>query len=102
MYWYKTEIKKVGFLQEDEIDKNGFPDNIYDYPAFISYIKEFYPKYVSHEIKPFKENYDVVLHFNDGHFITMPMEKFADKIERIEPDKLKELQDEGYFNDVVD
>jgi hypothetical protein len=37
MYWYKTEIKKVGFLQEDEIDKNGFPDNIYDYPAFISY-----------------------------------------------------------------
>jgi hypothetical protein len=32
----------------------------------------------------------------------MPMEKFSNKIEKIEPDKLKELQDEGYFNDVID
>jgi hypothetical protein len=35
--------------------------------------------------------YDVVLYFNDGHYITIPMEIIADKIERIDPDKLKEL-----------
>lgn len=102
MYWYKTEITTVGFLQEDEIDKNGFPDKIFEFPGFMSYIKEFYPKYVSHEVKPFKKNYDVILHFNDGHHIVMAIENFANKIQTINGNKLKELQNDGYFDGVTD
>ena len=53
-YWFYKELSKIGFLQEDEIDKNGFPDRLFDYPSFIAYVKNFYPNYVRHEIIPYK------------------------------------------------
>lgn len=34
---------KREFLPEDEINKNGFPNNIFTYPAYMAYINEFYP-----------------------------------------------------------
>jgi SET domain-containing protein len=82
MYWYKKEISKIGFLQEDEIEKNGFPQNIFEYPAFLSYIKEFYPDYVRHEIKPFGENHDVIIHLDDDQYVVMMIENFANDIEK--------------------
>lgn len=101
MYWYKSEITKVGFIQEDEIDKNGFPDKIFEFPGFMSYIKEFYPKYVSYEVKPFRKNYDVILYFSDGSYIVLTIENFADEIQTINENELKELQNDGYFDGVI-
>lgn len=83
MYWFKTEIIKLGFLQEEEIDQNGFPDYIFEYPAFLSYLKEFYPNAIKHEVKPYKGNYDLILHFEKSH-IVMPFEKFSDRVKKIQ------------------
>ena len=101
IYWYKQEITNVGFLQEDEIDENGFPDDVYNYPAFLAYIKEFYPQYVSHEVKPFKNNYDVILHFNDGTHLVIMIEKFSDKLKCINQEELDDLKTKGFFNGVT-
>lgn len=97
-YWYKTEITKIGFLQEDEIDENGFPDDIYNYPAFFAYIKEFYPDYKNHEVKPFKDKYDdVIVDFNDGSHIVIMLERFSSKISSIDKEELQKLTSDGYF-----
>jgi len=60
MYWFNEE-KRRGFLQEDEIDKYGFPVKIFKYPAFISYVKLFFPDYESHEIESFIFGYDFII-----------------------------------------
>ena len=99
-YWYQTEMK-MGFLQEDEIDKNGFPDNIYEYPAFLAYVKEFYPDYVSHQVKPFRSDNDVILYFSDDTHLIITFESFSNKISTIDANELKELTEKGHFNDVT-
>lgn len=83
LYWFKIEITRIGFLQEDEIEKNGFPEKIFEYPAFLSYVKEFYPTYISHEIKPYGDVYDFIVHLQSGHHVLMPIENFASQITRV-------------------
>lgn len=83
-YWFQTEITKIGFLQEDIIDKNGFPEMIFMYPAFKEYIKEFYPKVNKIEAHETDEFYDVVVYLSDGNNIIMPMTNYAKKISRIQ------------------
>lgn len=78
-YWYKREIKTLGFLYEDELALN-FPDKVFEYPAFLAYVNEFYPNYTSYEVKPFRLNYDFIIHFNDGNHIVIVIERFSDKI----------------------
>lgn len=70
-------------MQEDEIDKNGFPERIFEYPAFIEYIKEFYPNITKIEAKPYNDFYDVIVYFSDGQHIIMPMTNYAKVISRV-------------------
>lgn len=98
-YWFRQEISRVGFLQEDEIDQNGFPGKIFEYPAFISYVKEFYPKYVSHEVKKYGDTYDVFVHLGGDDFILINIEDFSTKIKKINPHEFKKLEQSGYFNE---
>ncbi len=50
LYWFDQE-KSKGFLQEDDESKEKFPDvKIFKYPAFESYLKEFYPNMINYEI----------------------------------------------------
>ena len=89
MYWFQTEITTIGFLQEDEIEERGFPEKVFEYPAFLSYIKEFYLRYSSHTIQPFKKNvYDFIVHLNDGYHFVIPITNFANKISRVNEDEL--------------
>lgn len=89
-YWYNKTLTEVGFLEEDEIEKNGFPDNIYDYPAFVAYLKEFYPDHVRHEVKRFKNGHDVILYFdrNDIYdsvtYIVMPIKTYSHRIDKVD------------------
>jgi SET domain-containing protein len=85
-YWFKQEISTIGFLQEDEIEKNGFPDRVFDYPGFAAYIREFYPLSTHLEIKPFKDTNDVIIHFKDGSHLLMMIDDYSDKITRLEMD----------------
>ena len=82
MYWFRNEITKVGFLEEEEIERNGFPEKIFEYPGFISYVKEFYPDYLRHEVRPFRDMYDFIVHLKNGHFVVMPIENFASQISK--------------------
>ena len=87
-YWFVQEITTVGFLQENEIDKNGFPNNIFEYPAFESYLKNFYPKYTHFEVNPFRDGHDVILHFNDGYKNLITMNNYSNKISKVSVDTL--------------
>ncbi len=83
-YWFKQELGTIGFLQEDEIDQKGFPKNIFTYPAFESYIKEFYPDSIKFEIKPYKDFYDIIIHTKDGQYILIPMEDYTEGMQCVE------------------
>lgn len=72
-YWFKKEITEIGFLQEIEIEQNGFPEKIFKYPAFVNYLYEFYPKNIRFEIKQFKNMYVVIIYFDNYHNIAMPI-----------------------------
>ena len=81
-YWFAQEITKLGFMEEDEIEQNGFPEKIFDYPAFHAYIKEFYPKTTGIMAIPFRDFYDVVVQFEGGERVTMPMVNYAKMISK--------------------
>jgi hypothetical protein len=50
LYWFEKE-RLEGFLQEDSIVENKFPNaKIFEYPAFKSYLKEFYQDMLTYEI----------------------------------------------------
>ena len=50
LYWFEKE-RSNGFLQEDSTVENKFPNaKIFEYPAFKSYLKEFYPNMLNYEI----------------------------------------------------
>ena len=61
-HWFKKEITEIGFLQENEIERNGFPEKIFEYPAFTGYVNEFYPTNIRFEIKPFKSMHVVIIY----------------------------------------
>ncbi len=90
MYWFKQEISEIGFLQEDEIEENGFPEKIFEYPAFLSYIKDFFPDYESHEVKLYGDAFDFIIKLKSGSFYVVMIENFANKIQRIPISKLNE------------
>lgn len=49
-YNFEKEIEEIGFEQEEEIENNGYPDRIFEYPAFIQYVKELYPNHMNYKI----------------------------------------------------
>jgi hypothetical protein len=83
MYWFRTELTTVGFLEEEEIEKHGFPEKIFEYPAFLSYVKEFYPGYVKHSVMTYDDTYIFVVHLKNGFKVSMPMENFSRIISRV-------------------
>ena len=86
MYWFTIEITCVGFLQEEEIETNGFPEKIFEYPAFISYIKEFYGDFDSYEAKQVGESYELLINFHNNKSITMRMENFSGQVTKVAVD----------------
>lgn len=82
-YWFCIEISQIGFLQEDEIEQNGFPEKIFEYPAFNQYIKEFYPKMIDLEIIQDENSYNVVVHIKNKGNIILQMPNYAKKISKI-------------------
>jgi hypothetical protein len=57
-FWFEQEIR-TGFAQEEEIELNGFPSNVFTYPSFVAYVKEFYPGSTKFGINP---NEDYLYH----------------------------------------
>lgn len=82
MYWFQQELA-LGFLQENEIEENGFPEKIFEYPAFTSYIKHFYPEYISHAVEAYDNCFDIILSMKGGWYYIISIDNFANKIEKI-------------------
>lgn len=82
-YWFKKEITTIGFLREDEIEQNGFPEKVFEFPAFVSYIKEFYPTSIEFKCGPFKNGFVVTIIYNNNNNIVVPIENFANYISKI-------------------
>lgn len=79
-YWFTKELC-LGFLGEDEIEKNGFPENIFKYPAFANYLKEFYPSHKNYTIDQFNENeFIITIFFDNDMIINMPLPNYKKKI----------------------
>jgi len=68
--WFKKEGLQVGFMEEEEIEKNGFPGKLFEYPAFAAYINEFYPDNIGWEFHSTnKDNIDefcIKINFKDS------------------------------------
>lgn len=92
-YWFRTEIQFIGFLEEDEIETNGFPEKIFEYPAFNSYVKEFYPKTTHVEISeiPDKDKFMVTIYQNDDTHIPLTLKNYAKCISRIAAKEYDEM-----------
>lgn len=97
-HWFQTEFSRVGFLQEDEIEMNGFPNDIFKYPAFISYVKEFYPKCIAITAHPYKRGHDVIIKMSDGNFMVLPLKNYNGRVDRIPTDKIEELRAQGIIS----
>jgi SET domain-containing protein len=70
-YWFMQEFTEIGFLEEEEIEKNGFPSNIYIYRGFKKYIDEFYPGNLGLSID--KLNNEIIIKLKDNNSIIAPM-----------------------------
>lgn len=82
-YWFGKEMTTIGFLYEDEIEKNGFPNDIFNYPAFKCYIDEFYPSNTHFDVKKYKDSFDVIVHFKDGKTLLMPMTDYSNSVSKV-------------------
>jgi len=72
-YWFNIEATQVGFMPDEELDKNASIDQIYKYPAFTKYIYEFYNDIVKIEYKQYDETTtDVILHYKSTEVLVMP------------------------------
>ena len=81
-YWFKQELTR-GFLQEEEIELNGYPNDIFTYPSFSAYIKTFYPQSTKFEINPYKDYFDIIIHIGDGNLVLMPLDNYFKKLKKI-------------------
>lgn len=79
-YWFSTEITKLGFSKEEEIEQNGFPSMIFEYPGFLNYVRLVYPEYASHEIKQYKGGYDFIVTYKTGKNLLIHLEDYSNKI----------------------
>lgn len=82
-YWFINELQNLGFAFEEEIEKNGYPVKIFEYPAFVRYLKEFYPDLIKFEIKPSKDFYDVILTLKDNRTMVVALENFFRSMELV-------------------
>jgi hypothetical protein len=91
-YWFMKEIQTIGFSEETPGELRNFPSRLFDFPAFVAYIHEFYEGVTKIEIKPYDEDVtDVILHMNDKTFVCIPMEDYSRQITAVPADKVGEL-----------
>lgn len=76
-YWFQTEISELGFLKEDEIEQNGLPSKIFEYPAFINYVRATYANYLSLNIIDFGESHGVLVNFPNGRRLLMHLKDYS-------------------------
>lgn len=72
LYWFGKETNEFGFMIEDEIVKNGFPEKIFEYDGFKSYVKEFYNSENITLIKYSDKVTDVIINTQDNQFVLLP------------------------------
>jgi SET domain-containing protein len=86
-YWFNHEAINVGFELEKEIERNGFPDDLFRYAGFHAYIKEFYPQSKEIDVTEVERGFVIAIKFeNDkGIILQMPrLSKCFEKSERLE------------------
>lgn len=83
-YWFNYEALNFGFEMEKEIQRNGFPDDLFKYVAFHSYVKEFYPQSKTVESTETENGFVVAIKFEDDKGMILNMPKFS-KFFKIEP-----------------
>ena len=82
-YWFNQELG-IGFLFEDEIEENGFPETIHEYPAFLNYIKKFYADFEKLETKVFPNGSHLKVILKGDVSITMDIPNYRKIIQRVE------------------
>ena len=82
-YWLIQELQ-YGFLQEEEIEKNGFPDNIFHFPAFKKYVEKFYPDCIQCKVNQ-DENQDfmIVLECKFNKTLRIPIPNLKKSMQKI-------------------
>lgn len=65
-YWFLKEISTLGFLEEQEIKENGFPETLHQYPGFLSYLKLVHPDHVKIISKIAADQSGVLICLADG------------------------------------
>lgn len=71
-YWFYQEVMN-GFLYEEEIVKNGIPKNIYGYPGFALYLKEFYSDAIGYIIERYNDEIFCVIKLKSGEIFNLLM-----------------------------
>lgn len=87
LYWFNYEAFNFGFELEKEIERKGFPDDIFKYAGFHAYVKEFYPSSKEVEVSQSPSGYVVAIKFenNKGMILNMPkLSQFFDNAKGIE------------------
>jgi len=65
-YWFMTEFCK-GFLYEERLDINGFPTQLYNYPAFKLYVSTFYPTFSEFKVVEYETGEtDVIICYGEA------------------------------------
>jgi SET domain-containing protein len=82
-YWFNQELC-IGFLGEDEIEENGFPETIHQYPGFLNYIKKFYFNFTKLEAESLPSSTHLKIILKGDSSITMDIPNYKKIIQRVE------------------
>jgi hypothetical protein len=84
-YWFAKEIEEKGFLQEAEIDANGFPESFHQYPAFRNYLKLVFPDMKGIRVSTTSTHSLVTVYFcsSSAETCTIPIPNYKDLIQRV-------------------
>lgn len=88
-YWFMKELTEVGYLYEHEIEKMGFPSEIWKYPAFKNYLMRFYPNMINFSVMRYNEDsHDVIVRMKDDTFVVINIKEFAHKISCVQVNQI--------------
>jgi hypothetical protein len=81
-YWFEYELLNDGFLKDEDDEK--FPSEIFNYPAFLAYVRTFYPKMTS--VDTYRDtDEDIVVISLGRETIEMPMRDYSKLMQPDEP-----------------
>jgi len=76
-YWFNYEAINIGFESEKEIEKKGFPDDLFKYAAFHAYVKDFYPNSKGFEYRESPEGFVIIVKFENDKILVLNMPKLS-------------------------